>query len=87
MKDVNFTLNRILELIDKDVSIVASNFIDIQLDSATAQSLCRYASTLASIKDNKQKEDAKDIKELNKLSTEELMAIRDKLEENKLNKG
>lgn len=87
MKDVNSTLNRILELIDKDVSIVSNNFIDIQLDAATAQSLCRYASTLASIKDNKQKEEAKDIKELNKLSTEELMAIRDKLEENKLNKG
>lgn len=74
-KDLDTTLEVILGLIDRDVKIIASNFVDIQLDAHTAQTLCRFATTLASIKDNKQKETIKEKKELDKLSTEELIAL------------
>lgn len=86
MNDVNDTLNRILELIDKDVTTIKTSAIG-QLDSATAQSLCRYASTLAAIKDNKKKDSDKEMKDLNRLSTEELIALHHKISSGEIKKG
>lgn len=74
-KELEETLETILDLIRRDTNKIASNFVDIQLDPQTAQSLCRFATTLANIKDNRKKEEDKTKADLNKLSTEELIAM------------
>lgn len=69
------TLNTILLLIDKDVEIIKQNISDVhmQLDDKTAQTLCRYATSLSGIKDNKKKELESEKKLLNSKSTDELI--------------
>lgn len=74
-KNLDSTLEVILELIDRDVKIIASNYDKVQLDAHTAQTLCRFATTLAGIKENKQKETVKEKAELSKYSTEELIEL------------
>lgn len=81
--DLNRTLEVILKLIDNDVKAIASNFTDTQLDSHSAQTLCRYASTLSGIKEDKQKEKVKEKQELSKYTTEELMQMHRKMSETK----
>lgn len=76
MKDkTDLTLEAILQLISTDVKVIASKFQDTQLDNQTAQTLARYATTLANIKDIRQKETTKEKAELSKLSTEELIEM------------
>jgi hypothetical protein len=69
------TLDKILKLIDNDVKMITKTFIDVQMDHQSAQTLCRYATTLAGIREAKDKDAEKDKKELSKLSTDELMAL------------
>lgn len=75
MSNSDKTLELILDLIDRDVKVIAENFIEVQLDDKTAQTLCRFATTLSSIKADKNKEATNEKKELNKLSTDELIAL------------
>lgn len=76
-KNPNKTLDKILKLIDNDVKKIGNVALQagpsVQLDSQTAQTLCRYATSLAGIKEGKEKEQAKEKKDLDKLSTEELI--------------
>ncbi len=74
MKELD-TLERILILIDNDTKLVESTFNGVQLDPHTALTLTRYASTLASIKESKQKDFDKSKKSLSKLSTDDLIGL------------
>jgi hypothetical protein len=69
------TLDKILQLIDNDVNKIQESFSGLQLDDKTAQTLVRYASALAGIKQDKQKDAVKEKQDINKLSTDELIEL------------
>ena len=81
MKNTDQTLADILTLITRDVKLISANFQDVVLDPQTAQTLCRYASTLSGIKQDQYKDLEKEKKELNKLSDEELKELLLKLDQ------
>lgn len=77
-KNPNKTLDKILKLIDNDVKLISKSFRDIQLDHQSAQTLCRYATSLAGIREGKEKEIEKEKKNLDKLSTDQLIDMYNK---------
>ncbi len=76
--NVDKTLETLLMLIARDTAMISELYEGKVMEPMVAQTLCRYASTLASIKDGRIKEVAKEKQELNRLSTEELLALYNK---------
>ena len=70
--NLELTLEQILDLIKKDVEII-SETVEKQLDSHTAATLCKYASTLSAIKTDLKKEETNSRKTLDKKSTDDLI--------------
>jgi len=73
MSNPSRTLDEIIKLIDKDVKLIKKGNKIKQLDPADAYTLCRYASALDGIISAKEKERNSAKKELEKLSTDELI--------------
>lgn len=81
---INKTLERILNILDRDIDAIESTSSSgAQLDTYTAQTLCRYSAALAAIKSERVKDEQIEKKELQKLSTPELIEIFQKARENK----
>ena len=74
MANPSKTLKGILLAIDKDVKLIKSLGRKSKLDPSDAQTLCRYASTLDAIVKTTEKDKEKAKKDLEKLSTDELIA-------------
>lgn len=74
-KQIVKILDHILHLIKQDVTIISNNVEGQQLDARTAQTLSRYATTLANIKDEKEEEVVVEKKNLDKKSTDELIRM------------
>lgn len=80
MTDPNKLLERVLKLIDQDIKRIKKLTArkTLILDKDMAATLCKYANTISGIKEEKDLEDQKQKKALERLSTEELIAMYNK---------
>lgn len=68
-------LDKVLNLIEADIKKIKKQAGEKQLEPDTAQTLCRYVTAISSIKDEKENEAAKQKRQLERMSTEELVKL------------